>query len=140
MSIIASVTERSLRELTDEEFATCYGCDRFTATVLSSRFRYIIKHMCAHLMTNAFSVVLRDWYDFAATISGPPELGFPMAAVSDSLMLFSGTMSEAVRNRSRSTGPRISRRVTCSCATTPSARAPIRTTSCSLGRCSRPVS
>ena len=30
------------------------------------KFRYIIKHMCTHLMTNAFSVILRDWYDFAA--------------------------------------------------------------------------
>ena len=61
--------------------------------------------MCAHLMTTAFSPVLREWYDFAATISGPRELDFPMAAVSDSLMLFSGTMSEAVRNTAEEFGP-----------------------------------
>ena len=95
----------ALRELTDPEFTAQYGCDRFTASVLSSRFRYIIKHMCAHLMTNAFSPVLREWYDFAATISGARELDYPMAAVSDSLMLFSGTMSEAVRNTVEEFGP-----------------------------------
>jgi N-methylhydantoinase B len=87
-----------LRELDDREFEARYGCDRFTASVLASRFRYIVKHMCTHLMTTAFSVIIRDWYDFAATVSGPPALDYPMAAVSDSLMLFSGTMSEAVRN------------------------------------------
>ncbi|HTX07846.1 MAG TPA: hydantoinase B/oxoprolinase family protein [Solirubrobacteraceae bacterium] len=94
-----------LRELSDDEFAARYGCDRFTASVLSSRYRYIIKHMCAHLMTNAFSPVLREWYDFAATISGARDLDYPMAAVSDSLMLFSGTMSEAVRNTAEEFGP-----------------------------------
>jgi len=57
-----------------------------------------VKHMCTHLLTNAFSVILRDWYDFGATLSGPPSLNYPMAAVSDSLMIFTGSMSEAVRN------------------------------------------
>ena len=78
--------DRRLRDLTDAEFEELYDCDRFTATVLGSKFRYIIKHMCTHLMTNAFSVILRDWYDFAATLSGPPQLGYPMAAISDSLV------------------------------------------------------
>jgi N-methylhydantoinase B len=54
--------------------------------------------MCTHLVTNAFSVILRDWYDFSAILSGPPELDYPMSAVSDSLMIFSGSMSEGVRN------------------------------------------
>jgi N-methylhydantoinase B len=105
VTALAPSVGSALRDLCDDEFVARYGCDRFTATVLSSRFRYIIKHMCAHLMTNAFSVVLRDWYDFAATISGPSDLGYPMAAVSDSLMLFSGTMSEAVRNTVDEFGP-----------------------------------
>ena len=87
-----------LKELTDAEFEARYNCDRFTATVLSNRFRYIVKHMCTHLVTNAFSVILRDWYDFSAILSGPPELDYPMSAVSDSLMIFSGSMSEGVRN------------------------------------------
>jgi N-methylhydantoinase B len=87
-----------LKELTDAEFEQRYNCDRFTATVLSNRFRYIVKHMCTHLVTNAFSVILRDWYDFSAILSGPPELDYPMSAVSDSLMIFSGSMSEGVRN------------------------------------------
>jgi N-methylhydantoinase B len=89
---------RHLKDLTDAEFEAIYSCDRFTASVLASRFRYVVKHMCTHLLTNAFSVILRDWYDFGATLSGPPSLNYPMAAVSDSLMIFTGSMSEAVRN------------------------------------------
>ena len=98
MSTIDTSTERRLKDLTDEEFLERYQCDRFTASVLSSRFRYIVKHMCTHLVTNAFSVILRDWYDFSAILSGPPDLDYPMSAVSDSLMIFSGSMSEGVRN------------------------------------------
>jgi len=55
----ATAAPKRLRDLSDEQFRERYGADRFTASVLSSRFRYIIKHMCAHLMTNAFSPVLR---------------------------------------------------------------------------------
>lgn len=87
-----------LRDLTDTQFRERYGSDRFTAAVLSNRLRYIVKHMCTGLLNNAFSLILRDWYDFAATISGPPELDFPMSTVSDSLVLFIGTMAEGVRN------------------------------------------
>jgi len=54
--------------------------------------------MCTGLLNRAFSLILRDWYDFAATISGPPELNYPMVAVSDSLMLFIGPMAFAVKN------------------------------------------
>ena len=89
---------KALKDLSDAEFSELYQCDRFTASVLGSRFRYVVKHMCTHLLTNAFSVILRDWYDFGATLSGPPDLDYPMAAVSDSLMIFTGSMSEAVRN------------------------------------------
>jgi N-methylhydantoinase B len=102
---LPSLGNRRLKDLTDAEFEELYNCDRFTATVLGSKFRYIIKHMCTHLMTNAFSVILRDWYDFAATLSGPPKLGYPMAAISDSLVIFAGPMSEAVRNSVEEFGP-----------------------------------
>lgn len=94
-----------LKDLGEAEFEARYGCDRFTASVLGNRYRYLIKHMCTHLMTTAFSPVLRDWYDFAATLSGPADLGYPMAAVSDSLLIFSGTMSEATRNTVVEYGP-----------------------------------
>jgi N-methylhydantoinase B len=93
-----TTTPTSLRGLTDTEFEARYDCDRFTATVLASRFRYVVKHMCTGLLTNAFSSSLRDWYDFAATISGPPEHDYPMPAVSDSLALFLGTMADGCRN------------------------------------------
>ena len=95
---VAPAAGEHLRALSDAEFEARYRCDRLTASVLGSRFRYIVKHMCTHLMTNAFSPILRDWYDFAATLSGPPELDYPMAAVSDSLALFTGVMPPAVRN------------------------------------------
>ena len=101
----ARTPDKLLRDLTDDEFQQAYDCDRFTATVLASRYRYAVQHMCSGLLTNAFSIILRDWYDFAATISGPPELEYPMPAVSNSLVLFSGTMAEACRNTVEEYGP-----------------------------------
>lgn len=95
----------SLKELTEEQFRDAYGADRFTASVLSSRMRYIVQHMCTDLLNNAFSMILRDWYDFAATITGPREHNYPMGAVSNSLVLFLGTMAEAVRNTVEEYGP-----------------------------------
>jgi N-methylhydantoinase B len=91
-------TQEQLRSIGAEEFRDRYDADRFTAAVLSNRFRYIVRHMCSNLLHNAFSPILRDWYDFAATISGPPSLNYPMPAVSNSLLLFTGTMGDAVRN------------------------------------------
>ncbi len=91
-------TQVGLKELDDEIFESRYGCDRFTATVLASRYRYTVQHMCTDLLQSAFSVILRDWYDFAATISAPPQLDYAMPAVSNSLVLFIGTMTDAVRN------------------------------------------
>ena len=88
----------SLKDLTEEQFLSAYQTDRFTATIVASRLRYIVDHMCRGLLNNAFSQILRDWYDFAATISGPSSLNYPMCAVSNSLALFLGTMAEAVRN------------------------------------------
>ena len=44
-------------------------------SVLSSRMRYVVQHMSAGLLDNAFSLILRDWYDFAATSPGPPDDG-----------------------------------------------------------------
>lgn len=105
MTSIETPSHIGLKELSDEQFQERYSCDRFTASVLSSRFRYIVKHMCTHLVTNAFSVILRDWYDFSAILCGPPELDYPMSAVSDSLMIFSGSMSEGVRNSVKEFGP-----------------------------------
>jgi N-methylhydantoinase B len=86
------------KDLSDEEFSTRYQCDKFTATVLASRFRYIVKHMSSGLLTNAFSIILREWYDFASTIAGPPAYDYPTPAVSNSLAVFLGPMTDAVRN------------------------------------------
>jgi N-methylhydantoinase B len=97
--------ETLVRDLSDEEFESRYACDRFTATVLGSRFRYVVQHMCTGLLNNAFSVILRDWYDFAATIAGPPEHGYSMPAMSNSLVLFVGTMTDAVRSAVVEFGP-----------------------------------
>ena len=94
-----------IRDLSDEEFQDRYSCDRFTATVLNSRMRYVVQHMCTGLLNNAFSVILRDWYDFAATVAGPPEHGYSMPAMSNSLVLFLGTMTDAVRSAVAEYGP-----------------------------------
>jgi hypothetical protein len=97
--------ESLVRDLTDDDFQARYACDRFTATVLASRFRYVVQHMCTGLLNNAFSVILRDWYDFAATIAGPPEQEYSMPAMSNSLVLFVGTMTDAVRSAVVEFGP-----------------------------------
>lgn len=99
------VRSSHLRDLSDEDFKERYSCDRFTASVLGSRCRYLVKHMCVHLMRNAFSPILRDGYDFAATLSGPPRLGYPLSAVSDGILAFTGTMCDAVRNTVEEFGP-----------------------------------
>lgn len=94
-----------LKDLPEDEFERRYGCDRFTATVLANRYRYAVDHMCAGLLNNAFSIILRDWYDFAATIAGPPQDNYSMPAVSNSLVLFLGTMTDAIRNTVEEYGP-----------------------------------
>jgi N-methylhydantoinase B len=87
-----------IRDLSHGEFERRYACDRFTATVLASRFGYVVEHMCSRVLTAAFSPILRDFYDFAATLTGPPERGWPTPAMSASILLFTGTMTESVRN------------------------------------------
>ena len=88
---------RLIRELSDEQFAERYRCDRFTATVLANRFGYIVEHVCARMLTAAFSPILRDFYDFAATLTGPPQTGYQTPAMSNSIVLFTGTMTDSVR-------------------------------------------
>jgi N-methylhydantoinase B len=94
-----------IRDLDEREFAERYRCDRFTATVLANRFGYIVEHMCARLLTAAFSPILRDFYDFAATITGPPEADYPTPAMSNSILLFTGVMTESVANTIEEYGP-----------------------------------
>ncbi len=86
-----------LRDLTDQEFLATYGCDRFTSTVMTNRFRYVVAHMANQVRTHAFSPVIRDASDMCALLSGPPALGFPMAAVSETMPLFYGSIPDAVR-------------------------------------------
>jgi N-methylhydantoinase B len=95
----------AIRDLDDAAFHERYGADRFTAAVLGNRMRYIVEHMSTGILRNAFSLILRDWYDFNATISGPAEQNYPMPAVGKSLAAFFGTMSEAVRNSVEEYGP-----------------------------------
>ena len=92
------MSETLLRSLDDAAFRARYGCGRFDATVLSNRFAYILEHFCSKLLACAFSPVLRDFYDFAATLTGPPERDYPTPVVSQSFMAFTGTMTESIRN------------------------------------------
>jgi N-methylhydantoinase B len=94
-----------LRDLDEAAFTARYGCGRFDASVLSNRFAYILEHFCSKLLACAFSPVLRDFYDFAATLTGPPEHNYPTPAVSKSFVAFTGTMTEAVRNTIEEYGP-----------------------------------
>ncbi|MER6667215.1 hydantoinase B/oxoprolinase family protein [Amycolatopsis japonica] len=94
-----------LRDISDEEFNAAYGSDRFTTAVILNRLRYAVEHMSTGFMREAFSPIIRDWYDFACTISGPPDRGYPMAVVSNSLVVFLGTLGDAVRNTVEEYGP-----------------------------------
>ncbi len=87
-----------LRDLDEAQFRDTYQCGRFTAIVFSNRLRYVVQHMSTGLSYSAFSPIIRDWYDFAITISGPPDMDYPMPAVSCALLVFLGTMEDAVRN------------------------------------------
>jgi N-methylhydantoinase B len=90
-------SEVRLRDLSGDEFFRRYDCDRFTATVLANRFRYVAAHVANQFRFHAFSPIIRDAADLCAMLSGPPELGFPMAAVSETLPLFYGSIPDAVR-------------------------------------------
>jgi N-methylhydantoinase B len=95
-----------LRDISDADFRSAYGCDRFTASVIVNRLRYAVEHMSTGLLREAFSPIIRDWYDFACTISGPPDQDYPMAVVSNSLTTFLGTMGDGLRNTVEEFGPR----------------------------------
>lgn len=86
-----------LRDLSDEAFLALYQCDRFTATVLANRFRYVVSHMSNQFRWHAFSAYIRDAADLCGTLSGPPSLGYPMAAVSETVPLFYGSIPDAIR-------------------------------------------
>ncbi|GAA2861982.1 hydantoinase B/oxoprolinase family protein [Pseudonocardia halophobica] len=94
-----------LKDLPEAEFRQTYHCDRFTASVITNRLRHAVEHMSTGFLREAFSPIIRDWYDFACTISGPPEQDYPMSVVSNSLVVFLGTMADAVRNSVEEYGP-----------------------------------
>lgn len=98
-------TRVPLRNLDEAAFAARYRCGRFDATVLGNRFAYILEHICSKLLACSFSPVLRDFYDFAATLAAPPELDYATPAVSRSFMMFTGTMTESIRNTIEEYGP-----------------------------------
>lgn len=85
-----------LRDLDDASFAARYDCDRFTATVLSNRFAYVIDNIKDQLLRTAFSPIVRS-ADFAAGLSGPQWMGWPMVAVSQTVPVHVGSIPDAVR-------------------------------------------
>jgi len=101
----AAASPTRLRDMNEEAFADRYDCDRFTATIILNRLSYAVEHMSTGFLRQAFSPIIKDWYDFACTVSGPPELGYPMSVISNSLMTFLGSMADAVRNAVEEYGP-----------------------------------
>jgi N-methylhydantoinase B len=87
----------SLKNLSQQEFADLYGCDRVTATVLVNKFDFVIKNMVTQVQRTAFTPIVRDAADLAATLNGPSSAGFGVVAVSNTLPLFLGSMSDGVR-------------------------------------------
>jgi N-methylhydantoinase B len=99
MTVTASTLETPtlLRDLTDDQFSGIYDTDRFTATVLSNRLRYSVLHVATGLLHRAFSPIIALSYDFAVAVCAPPEQGYQMAAVTNGLTVFLGTMADGVR-------------------------------------------
>jgi N-methylhydantoinase B len=87
---------RRLRDLSDEEFASRYDCDRFTATVVANKLRYAASHMAKLYMTQAFSPFIHDGGDMCGILSGPADLGYPMISFSETNPLFYGSIPDAV--------------------------------------------
>ena len=92
-----TAADKLLRELTEDEFTAIYHCDRFVASVLASRFRYIIDNITTQLFNYAFSPIVREVADMSATLCGPPSIGFATPAVSSTMPIFFASMSDAVR-------------------------------------------
>ena len=82
-----------IRDLSDADFEARYACDRFTASVLAARYRYVVQHMCSGLLTTAFSIILRDWYDFAAIMTGPKEKNYSVPAMSNRMVMTANTVN-----------------------------------------------
>ena len=84
-----------------------YGCDRFTATVLANRFGYVVEHMCSAapdvgvLADPARLLRLRRDDHRAAR-----RRATPTPAMSNSIVLFTGTMADSVRNTIEEYGAR----------------------------------
>ena len=85
-----------LRKLDDTTFKERYSCDRLTASILVNRFRYVNADMSTKLVSNAFSIVIREMADFCTTIQGPPELDWAMPAASLTNPVHWGPVTDAV--------------------------------------------
>ena len=94
----SALVETSLADLSEEEFTQRYGAGRFTCGVLANRGRYVAEHICTHLLHRAFSPIITFSQDFVGGIVGPPEQGYPLAAVNKGNVIFLGTLSTGVRN------------------------------------------
>ena len=105
MTLSPDNSKQKIRDFDEATFADTYDCDRFAATVLVNRFDYILEHICERLLACAFSPILRDFYDFAATVNGPPELDYCTPAVSKTFIVFTGTMTDSIRNTIEEYGP-----------------------------------
>ncbi|MGJ9413234.1 hydantoinase B/oxoprolinase family protein [Aeromicrobium sp. CF4.19] len=94
--MVSSSSDRRLRDLGEDELFSTYGGSRFTMSILASRFQYVMEHVCGQLLNNAFSPIIRDFYDFSASLSGGPAQAYQTPAVAKTLSLFFGSMRNAV--------------------------------------------
>lgn len=102
---MTTISTVHLRDLDEAKFAERYACDRFTATVLASRFDYVIDHVSSKLMMNAFSPSFRDYMDFSAALTAGPALRYATPAVAKTLPVYIGTMRDGVSNCVEEFGP-----------------------------------
>jgi N-methylhydantoinase B len=99
VSAVATTTSEPtlLRDLTKERFEELYDTDRFTATVLANRLRFVVQHVATGLLHRAFSPIIALAMDFAGAICGPPEQDYRIVAVTNGLTIFLGTLQDGIR-------------------------------------------
>ncbi|MFF1553023.1 hydantoinase B/oxoprolinase family protein [Rhodococcus erythropolis] len=95
-TIQTSISESSLRDLSETEFSERFGSSRFTCGVLANRLHYVAEHICTDLVTRAFSPIISFSYDFVGAVVGPPEQNFPLVGINKGNGAFLGSLSAGI--------------------------------------------
>ena len=97
MTETAVVGSRSIRELSDADFAGRYRCDRITAEIIRNAMVMAVRHMTNALQRSSFSPIIRDQRDMACGIFAGDEENVDVVALAEGCMLHIATAPYNVR-------------------------------------------